>query len=714
MKPGFFKKYILLFLLIVGASMFPTKNYAQNHFNEVVIKTDTSEYLFSKNAITYMHEKHFAFRAESEKPVLEITIYPDSVYNFNEIHLLNSPDFSIVDSMLFIDDKFFRGKIKLHNTNNTDFPHLLFQVHTEKKVLIKEIKLLPYYEPVVYIKEEETQLFQDEEKSIQLHGKNLFNLKTNDTWIEESSYDHRIVKTDGNYFLQIKPKTTGIKFFSHKLRTIRPYVNEHSLLSYNLDPLSLKLHVLPSRIDFLNTDRSYIYLDISHKSGEEIQLDNNKNLQLKKTYRLEDQEERGGRLIAELFTVSQIANTDKVLCRVKPYALHRVEDGYLYIKDGDKNRFITNFNIVEKPRIDKIHIMHEGQDWTNNLSVNPGENIEVRIEGTGLKNSSLQFDGLPIIHPDSTRLSDETLFYKFKIPVDISKRKVSLFMNKKVTPYELLIKEYQQPSDFDFVYINYDGNNIPLNNQKLDKPIFIQDALKDINLTFDGNKIDKDNKLYGKQYINIEIRVMDNRNQLVDYQTINNIVVCPGEASPRFSYYDTKDCRFKTISLNDYLMQKTYNLEAFTQLQISVSHNEPKQGAVGYTRKVKFIMTRSIHFDMQVSFPAGLLVKKFNQQGIGNLSGISTAVLAQLAFYDKERIGRLRPYKVGAGFIALNAFNFSEDPNVTRDIGIVVLGSLLPVRKDSKFSIPLYVGGGYLLKNNTWFLILGPGIQFNF
>ncbi|MFN6946799.1 MAG: hypothetical protein ACK4ND_17765, partial [Cytophagaceae bacterium] len=117
---------------------------------------------------------------------------------------------------------------------------------------------------------------------------------------------------------------------------------------------------------------------------------------------------------------------------------------------------------------------------------------------------------------------------------------------------------------------------------------------------------------------------------------------------------------------------------------------------------------------MQVSFPAGLFVKRFNQEGFGNLSGISTAVLAQLSFYDPERIGRLRPYKVGAGFIALNAFNFSDDPNVTRDIGVVVIGSLLPIRRDSKFSIPLYAGGGYLLKNSSWFIIFGPGIQFNF
>jgi hypothetical protein len=70
----------------------------------------------------------------------------------------------------------------------------------------------------------------------------------------------------------------------------------------------------------------------------------------------------------------------------------------------------------------------------------------------------------------------------------------------------------------------------------------------------------------------------------------------------------------------------------------------------------------------------------------------------------------LRPYKIGAGFVALNAFNLSQDSNVNRDLGIVLLGSVYPTRREARFTFPLYLGGGYLLSAGKWFYLLGPGI----
>jgi hypothetical protein len=112
-----------------------------------------------------------------------------------------------------------------------------------------------------------------------------------------------------------------------------------------------------------------------------------------------------------------------------------------------------------------------------------------------------------------------------------------------------------------------------------------------------------------------------------------------------------------------------------------------------------------------VSFPAGLLTKRVGESGYGSFSGISLATLAQFSFYNPEKINRLRPYKIGAGFVAINAFNLSSDTNVNRDLGLVVIGSVYPTRRDAKLTFPLYLGGGYLLNNkNHWFFLLGPGI----
>jgi hypothetical protein len=88
------------------------------------------------------------------------------------------------------------------------------------------------------------------------------------------------------------------------------------------------------------------------------------------------------------------------------------------------------------------------------------------------------------------------------------------------------------------------------------------------------------------------------------------------------------------------------------------------------------------------------------------------AMIAQFSFYQKNRINRLQPFKVGAGFLALDAFNFSENDD-NRDLAIVILGSLYPTRKDKKLTFPLYFGGGYKLNAEEFFFLIGPGIRIS-
>jgi hypothetical protein len=162
--------------------------------------------------------------------------------------------------------------------------------------------------------------------------------------------------------------------------------------------------------------------------------------------------------------------------------------------------------------------------------------------------------------------------------------------------------------------------------------------------------------------------------------------------------------------LNQYLIHKTFDMDGWSTIELTFKHNESKYTEPVFTRKVTIIKEKYVLLDMQVSFPTGLLVKRFGDAGIGRFSGVSTAFLAQLSFYDRQKIGKLKPYKVGAGLIALDIFNSNQS---LRDLGIVVLGSLSPLRS-SRFSFPIYAGGGYFIQSNKWFLVFGPGIQFNF
>jgi hypothetical protein len=338
--------------------------------------------------------------------------------------------------------------------------------------------------------------------------------------------------------------------------------------------------------------------------------------------------------------------------------------------------------------------------------------VEVRVEGSGLYKASMDFEGCAA-RPDTVRRSDNVNFYFVKISPNVYQRKIPIYINKKISTYELSVKEYQVPRDLDFVSIDYQGQSYRLTDKALSKPVLYKELIKDINIGFHPEMLDQNGKYYGKQYLVIEVKIFSAKNELKEFQIIDNIVVCPAENSARAKFYDNKDCRRSPINLNDFLGQKTYDLETWSRIEIVVKQKESKYSSPIYSRKVVLIKEKRYAFDLQVSFPAGMLVKKFNTPGVGNLTGISTSVIAQVGFYDPERVGRLKPYTIGVGFIAVDAFSLSAN-SANKDLGVLVLGSLYPAKKERKFSFPIFAGVGYLLKSNTMFMVFGPGVQFNF
>lgn len=92
---------------------------------------------------------------------------------------------------------------------------------------------------------------------------------------------------------------------------------------------------------------------------------------------------------------------DKVLCVLRPYSYHNQSDGYLYLKDGDEPRFITNITIVPEPKINRISILRKGGDWLESTSLNPGEIVEIRLEGESLNRTRFYFEDLVDVTTDT-------------------------------------------------------------------------------------------------------------------------------------------------------------------------------------------------------------------------------------------------------------------------------------------------------------------------
>lgn len=684
------------------------------------LKVDTVVYSSDKNTFEFQKENYLFFKSNSTHDIAELTLIPSLDTLIQSIILLPSNEFSVLDSMKHYSQQYYRAKLRFNDLDNARFLNLQFLVKLNNgKTINQEFKLYPYKETYISYDTEPIDLFLDEEKAIEMPCLNVYNINMDNDFSEIADYEVKVGQAVNTLKLSVKPKImNAAKIITLKLKTIRPFVNSQNELTFNLPPIRVRFNIKPNRVDYLNPEKSVVYFNSNFKSSEDIQFEYNRNMGLRKTYRIEDSQESGGNLIAEIFTQSQLGNSNKILCKIRTFALHRINEGYLYLKDGDKTRFLTNFNIIEKPRIDEIAVMHDGEDWNSNLSVYPGERFELRVKGTGLQQSSLQFEGIENVIRDTTRLSDEVAFFIVKIPLNLPKKKVNIFMNKLSTQYSVLIKEYQTPTDFDFINVNYDGqNNVPLNSDLFNKPIFYNGEIKDINLLFDPSKIDEGGKLFGKQFFDIEIKVFNSRNDLLELQNINNLAMVPRETSPRSAFYDAKDVRFQPISLNDFLVHKTYTFDPFTQIYVTIKHNDLKHGSNGYTRKIKLIVKRKYSLDVQVSFPAGLLLYKFGVKNTSdtkysNLSGISLAFIAQLQFYQDNNVNKFKPYSIGAGFIAIDAFNFSQS-STNRDLGIVVLGTLTPIQR-GKLSIPLYLGGGYLINQGNWFVLFGPGLRFSF
>jgi hypothetical protein len=715
-------QYILLALFIlIGTGASAQREEWNRYFSDVQLKIDTSEYHLLRNYIEINSQRALTFKYETDESVSEIFLFPKSRNSTSRIRLIESADFNLVDSLVNMNQEYYRFKVKFRNLTLCQFLQFTLGIKENADSIehMVSIHLFPYHNTFVKLIPGNEELYVGEEKIFELSSNNKANIKLSNDWTTGQDIDYLIDEKYGQLRLHLLAHGTGRRTLQLTIQTIKPFMDANQRPIYTLPIINQEFIVKTSRLAFLNLDKKEVTLDAeSQKTGIEVQIDENRSIVMGKTYRIEDQEKPGGALIAELFTRSGLAN-NRVLCLLRLYNFHRTSEGYLYIKDGDEAKYITNINITPKTNIKKIFLLHDGGDWTESLSINPGETVIARIEGEGLHKAKFIFEDLTDISSDSALRSENLAFYKLNVPMNLSKKRVSIFNYSENTGFAFQIKEYQVPRQFDYIQLNY--GDIDRTISSLKSPILYRHSITDITFDFIPRRIDEDpHKLYGKQYLKVDVTLSNSKGQMLEVRTLDNLVVCPGDNSPRFNFYDTKDCKNDDVSLNSILSRKTYDLDDWSKIELNIQDKKEKYSDEIYSKKVEIYLEKTYKFDIDVSFPGGLItVYKQPVSGdttgrkklaFGNLSGISMAMIGQFSFYDPEKIAKLRPYKIGVGFLALNAFNFSGG-NVDRDVGLVVVGSIFPVNPDRKLNFPLYVGFGYLLKAQQPFFLIGPGIS---
>lgn len=681
-------------------------------FSGVALRIDTTRFVYPEDRVMISGDPHLAFRFSEDAPVVELRLWPrrSDYFKGKVLSLDHSGDWDLLDSLTWIDEQYFRLRIRFRSLSRTDLPSLVFNVQDRDRQRKVMLPLFPYTTTRATFYAGEEDLFIGEEKRYEIVTGQLSNLRLYGEWQRGPDFDYRLHEQDGVGYISVIPHFIGTRDLSIVFETVRPFLDERGQFRNRLEPVVRTLNVKESRLRFLRIDPREVIRERDNIEGVEVQIDNHRLLRLHKTYRIEDREERGGPLIAELHTVRYLSN-DKVLCVLRPYQYHRMQDGFLFIKDGDEALFITNVGILPDLRISQVQILRDGKSWVTSREIYPGERLEIQLEGEGFSQANIHFEGLDIISRDTATTNDRVARFVLEVPLDLRKNKLAVYNKGKNTGEFLELREYQRPRPLDFVYINYGEGSQPVSS--LVEPIFYSETIRDVVFHFEDNKIDQGAQLFGRQILEMEVRISGPRGELIEMQRIDKLVVCPGDQSIRHAFYQGQQCQRQDISLNQLVFRKTHSLDTWSRIEIIVRHRSDAYGGEGFSQKIEIMLHRSATFDVEVSFPAGLMINRVGVDGFPGLGGISLAMLAEFSFYHKNQYRKLKPFKLGGGFLAQNAFNFNPE-TTDRDLGIVLLGSVYPIRRDRKLTFPLYAGFGYFINDRKFFYLLGPGIRVNF
>jgi hypothetical protein len=677
------------------------------YFNNISLQIDTLCYSLPKDTAHFQGKDYLFFQYSRENEICDVKIYPSVKQNIKKISLVESADFDLLDSVINYNNKYYTFKVRFKNLSESAFLRFRLNIFIGNDMATQDIPLLPVTKTTVQLNTKSDELAVGEEKVFELVTNHPENIKPIPDWQSSQDVDYRLVQNNGQLFIHLLANSAGNKVNSISLQTYKPsWVN--GFLTCDIPPILKTFQIKSGALIYLQTDKNDFILDEKSKNdGIEIQLDNHKYLQLNNVYLVEAKETPGSRLIAEIITKERLSN-NKILCLLKLFNYHRKSEGYLYIKDNNVARFISNFNIIPNVSIEHIKIMRNGKDWVEDATIYPDETFNLRLEGQSLDKAHFRFGELTNLSADTALKDENSVEFKLKVPSNISKKTIEIFNNNQNTGKYLTIKEYQKPHIFNYITINYGDKHKILS--EINGPELYDKTIKDVVISFQPNKIDTINKLFGKQYLNIDVKILGKKDEIIDMATIENVAICPDEKSPRYSFYDKTDCKNSEISLNSKISNTTYSLNDWSKIRLSFKNPADKYTQDAQNKAIEIILQKHYNFDIDVSFPAGLLIKKTNTPGYGNFGGVSMAVLGQYSFYKKDKINQLQPYKIGAGFLALNAFDFSGD-QASRDIGAVVLGTLNPINTDRKLVFSLYLGGGYLLSGKTFFWLVGPGIS---
>ena len=122
-------KSFLFFLTLsftVVISLFGQNSGTPALFKNLILKSDTLEFSLTKDTISSKGIKYLYFYYAHPDETCELSLFPDTAAHISKLELLNSSDFAKSDSLVFVNQKYYKLKVKFANLSKSRFLSFMF------------------------------------------------------------------------------------------------------------------------------------------------------------------------------------------------------------------------------------------------------------------------------------------------------------------------------------------------------------------------------------------------------------------------------------------------------------------------------------------------------------------------------------------------------------------------------------------------------------
>ena len=124
-----------------------------------------------------------------------------------------------------------------------------------------------------------------------------------------------------------------------------------------------------------------------------------------------------------------------------------------------------------------MSISQDGEIWTSQPNVKPGDKVIVSIEGQSLHKTNLTFKGIDQTNIDTIFISSNKMEYRLDIPYNIYIPRIEILNYNNPTGFYLNVIDIQAPR---VMILNIDYGEGFINLSEILTPIFYNKSIKNI------------------------------------------------------------------------------------------------------------------------------------------------------------------------------------------------------------------------------------------